>query len=55
MAYKEFNIAKEISNKAFNMIKAEIDILASAASNQRKEFADALIIKNQKLQKNMML
>lgn len=33
------------------MVEAEIDALASAASNQRKELAEAFSIKNQKLQR----
>ncbi|MEI1253257.1 hypothetical protein V8Q34_00775 [Blautia sp. JLR.GB0024] len=48
---KEHNIDAEIKNKALAMVEAEINVLASAASRQRKELAEAKKIKNHKLQR----
>ena len=48
---KEHNIDAEIKNKALAMVEAEINVLASAASRQRKELAEATKIKNHKLQR----
>lgn len=48
---KEHNIDTEIKNKALAMVEAEINVLASAASRERKELAEAYMIKTQKLQR----
>lgn len=49
VSVKEHNIDTEIKNKALAMVEAEINVLASAASKQRKELAEEYKIKNQKL------
>lgn len=51
VSFKEFNIDREISNKAFKMVEVEMEVLASAASNQRKDLADAYSLMSQKLQR----
>lgn len=51
VSVKEHNIDTEIKNKALAMVDAEINVLASVASRQRKELAEAYTIKNQKLKR----
>lgn len=48
---REKNIDTEITNKAKNMVQAEIDVLACAASNQRNQFENAYAINSDKLQR----
>ena len=48
---RENNLNAEIRNKATNMVRAEIDALASVASNQRKQLQEAYATKNNKLQR----
>ena len=51
VSIKEHNIDTEIKNKALAMVEAEINVLASAASKERKELAEAYKIKSRKLRR----